>query len=83
MEKRLYEMAAGDTAVVIHSRHTENAMARRLYELGFWNGTDVRCVGESPFGGMKAYLVKGSVIALRDKDAAGISIEVRSQGREL
>ena len=81
MEKRLYEMNTGDRAEIIRSCHGEKAMTRRLYELGFSGGACVSCVGESPLGGMKAYLVKGAVIALRDKDAAAISVEVVSQGR--
>ena len=45
----------------------------RLRELGFREGCAVTCVGKSPLGGMRAYSVMGSVIALRDEDAATVN----------
>lgn len=57
------------------------AMARRLMELGLIPGTRVYCVAVSPAGDPAAYLVRGTVIALRRRDAAGISL-IREEKKE-
>ena len=46
-----------------HDNSPENAaMRRRLMDIGFTEGAEIG-------GGIKAYLVRGSVIALREGDA--------------
>lgn len=45
------------------------AMRRRLMDIGFTEGAEIECVLAAPGGGIKAYLVRGSVIALREGDA--------------
>lgn len=47
---------------------------QRLLELGFVPGATVTCVGQSPLGDPKAYLICGTVIALRHADSAGIFV---------
>ena len=68
-ENRLSSLSLGQTGEVVSSVHPSEGMARRLSELGFTEGTAVKCVGVSPGGGMKAYSVLGAVIAIRDVDA--------------
>ena len=48
---------------------------RRLLELGLVAGTRVRCLGRSPLGDPSAYEIRGAVIALRDRDSAGVLVE--------
>ncbi len=55
----------------------EAAMARRLIDLGLIRGTRVTCVAESPAGDPRAYLIRGTLIALRRGDAEGICLERR------
>lgn len=50
------------------------AMRRRLLDLGLIQGTCVTCVARSPAGDPAAYLIRGTVIALRGADAAGIRV---------
>jgi len=50
-------------------------MKKRLMDLGFTKGAKIRCLLLSPFAGMRAYAVRGSVIALRLRDARGIFLE--------
>ncbi len=63
------------------------SIRRRLQELGMIPGTWVECVGKSPLGDPKAYLVRGTVLALRRQDAeqiwlwAGEAQEGASPGR--
>ena len=53
-----------------HDNSPENAaMLRRLMDIGFTEGAEIECVLAAPGGGIKAYLVRGSVIALREGDA--------------
>ena len=52
----------------------KGSMRRRLLDLGFVEGTDVECVGTSPFGDPCAYLVRGAVVAIRREDCQNILI---------
>lgn len=47
-------------------------MKRRLMDLGFTIGTTVTCVLCG--SGIKAYLVRGAVIALRNEDADKVPV---------
>ena len=53
----------------------EENMKKRLMDLGFTKGAKIRCLLLSHFSGMRAYEVRGSVIALRLMDARGIFLE--------
>ena len=50
----------------------EDAMKRRLEDLGIVNGTRIDCVMRSPLGDPMAYGIRGAVIALRAKDAGRV-----------
>lgn len=50
-------------------------MRRRLRELGFVEGAELRCLGRSPLGDPAAYSLRGAVLALRDADSASITVE--------
>jgi len=50
-------------------------MRRRFLDLGFLRGEEVRCVGKSPLGDPRAYLIRGKTVALRQRDAEGITLE--------
>lgn len=52
----------------------ETAMRRRLFDLGLVPGTPVTCTAVSPAGDPAAYLIRGAVIALRGRDAAGVRL---------
>lgn len=71
---RLNELAPGGAGRVT-GLETEGAMRRRLLELGLVAGTRVRCLGRSPLGDPAAYEIRGAVIALRDRDSAGVLVE--------
>ena len=47
---------------------------RRLLDLGFIPGEEVKCVLVSSFHDPKAYLVHGNVIALRGVDAKNVVV---------
>lgn len=49
-------------------------MRRRLMDMGFIEGTEIVCLNPSPSGDPTAYFIRGTVIALRKRDAAGILV---------
>ena len=46
----------------------------RLMELGLVEGTEVSCIGASPLGDPRAYMIRGAVIALRSEETKNIKI---------
>ena len=52
----------------------ESAYAHRLADLGLVPGTRVTCLARSPTGNPAAYLIRGSLIALRQNDADGVHL---------
>lgn len=50
----------------------------RLRDLGINEGDEVQCVMVSPLGDPQAYLIKGSVIALRREDSATVRVVAKS-----
>ena len=53
-----------------------DGMQRRLRDLGLIENTRVVCLGRSPMGDPSAYLIRGTVIALRRCDCCGIRVAV-------
>ena len=70
----LSDLMPGQTAYVYDISKTD--IRRRLCELGFVAGTKVKCVAASSLGGPLAYLVRGTLIALRRSDADCIRVQV-------
>ena len=64
----LCDMKKGEKAV-IKSIETKGELRRRLMDIGFVEGTKVECVRVSPLGDPKAFLIRGTVIALRKEDS--------------
>ena len=52
---------------------------QRLTDLGLIPGTRVTCTALSPSGDPRAYLIRGTVIALRNRDADRILLEHRGE----
>ncbi len=69
----LKDIAPGEHAV-IRSLKSTGTMRRRLLDIGLIENTRVECVGRSPGGDPCTYLIRGAVIAIRNKDCANILI---------
>ena len=54
-------------------------MARRLMDLGLVPGTTVSCLGENPGRSLKAFCIRGAVIALREKDAQRVLLRGKGE----
>lgn len=71
--KNLSSISPGEAAVIAEIL-TEGSMRRRLLDIGLIPGTRIECIGKSPFGDPKAFLIRGAVIAIRSEDCNGIII---------
>lgn len=60
---------------IIRTELPSDRYSRRLSELGFIEGTEVVPLFSALMGGIRAYLIKGTVTAVRDKDAECILTE--------
>lgn len=47
---------------------------RRLLDIGIMKGSHITRVLEDFSGNMSAYLVRGSLVAIRNKDAVGVEV---------
>lgn len=70
----LCNLRPGERGTVRAVRST-GAMGWRLLDLGLIEGTDVECLGRSPGGDPAAYLIRGAVIAIRDRDGGEVLLE--------
>lgn len=66
----------GRTAIVT-DLVAQESIKRRFLDLGLINGTPVKALHKSPSGDPIAYNIRGTVIALRLKEAAKITIEIQ------
>ena len=53
----------------------KGGMRRRLMDLGFTAGAETECLFAAPGRGMRAYRIRGAVIALRQRDARQVAVE--------
>ncbi len=70
----LCDIEVGERAVV-ERLETEGSMRRRLLDIGLCKGAVVECVGKSPMGDPRAYLIRGAIIAIRSYDSKTVIVE--------
>ena len=73
-EKRLNTLSVGECGRVV-GFVTEGSMRRRFLDIGILPGTLIECVGKSPLGDPRAYLIRGTLIDIRSRYAYGIIIK--------
>jgi len=61
---------------IIKDIDKSSSMKKRLFELGFIPGAKVECVLISPLGDPKAFLIKNTVMALREEDSQKITVNI-------
>ena len=71
---RLSRLPLGESARVT-ALGGDGGLRRRLLDLGLVPGTEVRCLGESPGGGPRAYGLRGTVLALRGSESEEVEVE--------
>lgn len=70
----LADLHVGERATVT-AFDTEEGMRHRLWDMGMVENTVVECVFRSPSGDPTAYLVRGTVMALRRTDAHTVTVK--------
>lgn len=71
----LCELSCG-TAATVCDIDKRSHLYNRFKELGMIEGTEVKKVMISPLGDPSAYLVRGTLIALRKSDADAVKVTV-------
>ncbi|MBQ8532186.1 MAG: ferrous iron transport protein A [Clostridia bacterium] len=71
--KYLCDLEVGQSCIVSEIL-TRGSMRRRFLDIGLIENTVVKCVGQSPSGDPKAYLIRGAVIAIRSDDSGEIIV---------
>ncbi len=71
--KSLKDLKVGERCIVKEVSSGGN-MRRRFTDIGLIENTVVECVGKSPAGDPKAYLIRGAVTAIRSEDCGDISV---------
>ena len=74
INRTLHSLDEGMTATVIKLMN-EGSMRRRLQDIGLIEGTNVLCLQRSPSGDPIAYLIRGTVIALREEDSSKVVVK--------
>ncbi len=50
-------------------------LRRRFLDLGIIKGTEIKVLYKSPFGDPRAYLIRGTVIAIREEEGRKIIVK--------
>lgn len=58
----------------IKNINTNDLIKRRLYDIGLVEGTKIKLLYVSPSKGIRAYLIRDSIISIRNKDASNIEV---------
>ena len=69
----LCDLKLQDKAIIKNINHSEN-IKRRLYDMGLTEGAIVKLILESPSKLIKGYLIRDSLIAIRNCDAEKILV---------
>jgi ferrous iron transport protein A len=77
---RLCDMKAGECATV-KEQLASYPFKRRLSDIGLIAGTEVSCLFQSCGKDIKAYLIRGAVIAIRNEDCTHVIIEKKEKKR--
>ncbi|GIX03203.1 MAG: iron transporter FeoA [Planctomycetaceae bacterium] len=76
-QRRLHEMQDGEVACVADVEGNDT-LAQRLMEMGFLAGTTVQLLGRAPWGEPLEYLVRGTRLSLRKREAERIVLTDRA-----
>ena len=71
----LHQVHIGKTCIIKELKAT-GSQRRRLLDLGFTQDTPITVIRRSPLRDPTAYLIKKSIIALRQEEASKILVEI-------
>lgn len=61
---------------IVKEVNSNSNIKRRLLDIGLTPGTKVECILENPGKNLKAYMIRGTLIALRNDDSKDIVVDV-------
>ena len=64
-----------DDIGIVKKINVTGSIKRRLLDIGLIPGAEVKYLFSSPFKEPKAYLIRGTVIALREEESKNILVE--------
>ena len=67
------DMKENERGIILYIRK-DCEIKRRLFDMGFIKGNEIRCVRRNPFGSPIAYNIEGSIVALRKPDAEKVGV---------
>lgn len=70
----LLDLNIGEEGIISEVK-TENSLKFRLQDIGFLKNTKIKVLHSSPSGDPRAYFIKNTTIALRNKDAKNILVQ--------
>ncbi len=70
----LSNISAGQKVLVTEVKNC-GSIRQRFMDLGLIPGSEVRCILSSG-GSMKAYCIRGALVAVRKRDAQSVTVEV-------
>ena len=73
--QNLFDINVGQMCRIIDISD-KTPLKRRLIDIGLIPDSRVKCVGKSPLGDPKAFLIRGAVIALRKEVAKEIMVKI-------
>ena len=76
---KLSDLKVGEAATVCSL--LPSSIEKRFADIGLIKGTAVKCLCQSPGRDMKAYLIRGAVIAIRNEDCRCVCI-TKEKSRE-
>ena len=59
---------------IVNKINASEKIKRRLYDIGLVYGTKIKLLFNSPSKKIKAYLIRDSIIAIRNNDASKIEV---------
>jgi len=71
----LDKLNPGDKAKVVSIEKINDFDKQKFFGLGIIEGTQIEALYRSPFGNPTAYLIRGTVFALRNETAEKITVE--------
>ncbi len=72
----LNKLPVNETGFIYDIQCSEN-VKRRLLDLGIVKNTCIKTILKSPSNGLKAFSIRGSLIAIRDEDSSSIKIYIK------
>ncbi len=69
------EMNPGDNAIITGYKSSSNKFVKRLLELGFTRGAEVKVVKTSPFPELNIVELRGSRLVIGDEESSAIRVQ--------